>query len=831
MNQLDFTEEVTQFADVILPIPIPRLYTYRVPREFTGQLQMGARVIVQFGKTKIVTALIARIHNQPPKQYQAKYILEVLDDTPLVTRWQLELFQWISDYYMCHIGEVMNVALPSGLKISSQSKVQYNPDFEHPDLLTPREKEIIEEIKAKQSLSYDELARFADVKNVYHLIKSLIGKRAVIVFEEVREKYTPKVVRKVRLTSFFADPENLKTLIGQLEKTPKQLDILLEYLRHVPALRDPEKNTEGLLKSTFSKNDELSDSSLDTLLKKGVFESFDIVISRFAEDTGTIATMPVLSDSQQRAVQEVTQSFQEKDTVLLHGVTGAGKTEVYIHLIEQALESGSQVLYLLPEIALTTQIVVRLKKIFGERVGIYHSKFSDNERVEVWKGVLSGRFQFVIGVRSAIFLPFDSLGLIIVDEEHEASYKQYDPAPRYHARDSALVIAKMQGAKVLLGSATPSIESYHHATQGRYGLVELKERFGNASLPSIELIDIRQARKNKAMKGDFSSELLFELGGNLERNEQTILFQNRRGYSPYLTCDDCGWIAKCDSCDVSLTYHQRDAELRCHYCGHKERLPKTCPACGSTKVRTQGFGTEKLEEDLQLHFPAARIQRMDLDTTRSKTAFQQMISDFEKGETDMLVGTQMVSKGLDFDKVSLVAIFDADRMINFPDFRATERSFQLLTQVSGRSGRRSGKQGRVLIQTNNTQHPLLAKIITNDYEGFYAEEIEERQSYAYPPFSRVIRLTTRHIEQQVAEAASKKLATLLMQKLGSDRVKGPETPLVERIRNQFLFDVLLKFERNLNLKAIKEFIKETIEEVVTLKDFKGVSIVIDVDPV
>ncbi|PQA54028.1 replication restart helicase PriA [Siphonobacter curvatus] len=831
MNQLDFQEEVTQFADVILPIPVPRLFTYRVPREFAGQIQIGARVIVQFGKTKIVTALVARVHTQPPKQYQAKYILEVLDETPLVTRWQLELFSWISEYYMCHIGEVMNVALPSGLKISSQSKVQYNPDFEHPDLLTAREKEIVEEIKAKQSLTYDELARFADVKNVYHLIKSLIGKRAIIVFEEVREKYSPKVVRKIRLTSFYADPENLKALIGQLEKSPKQLDILLEYLRYVPALRDPEKNTEGTPKSTFSRNDELSDSSLETLLKKGIFESFDVVVSRFAEDTGTIATMPTLSEPQQRAVQEVTQAFQEKDTVLLHGVTGAGKTEVYIHLIEQALESGSQVLYLLPEIALTTQIVIRLKKIFGERVGIYHSKFSDNERVEVWKGVLSGRFQFVIGVRSAIFLPFDSLGLIIVDEEHEASYKQYDPAPRYHARDSALVIARMQGAKVLLGSATPSIESFYHAQQGRYGLVQLKERFGNAALPAIELIDIRQARKNREMKGDFSGELLRQLEQNLEKKEQTILFQNRRGYSPYLTCDDCSWISKCDNCDVSLTYHQRDGELRCHYCGHKEHLPRTCPACGSTKIRTQGFGTEKLEEDLQLHFPAARIQRMDLDTTRSKTAFQQMITDFEQGETDMLVGTQMVSKGLDFDKVSLVAIFDADRMINFPDFRSTERSFQLLTQVSGRAGRRKERAGRVLIQTNNTQHPILAKIIHNDYEGFYAEEIEERQAYGYPPFTRIIRLTTRHLEQQTAQAAAQKLATLLLQKVGTDRVKGPESPLVERIRNQFLFDVLLKFERNLNLKAIKEFVKETIEEVVTTKEFKGISIVIDVDPV
>ncbi|MFT4033685.1 MAG: DEAD/DEAH box helicase family protein, partial [Siphonobacter sp.] len=433
MNQLDFQEEITQFVDVILPIPVPRLFTYRVPREFAGQIQIGARIIVQFGRSKIVTALVARVHTEPPKQYQAKYVLEVLDDTPLVTRWQLELFKWISEYYMCHIGEVMNVAIPSGLKISSQSKVQYNPDFDHPDLLTPRETEIIEELKKQQSLTYDELARFADVKKVYHLIKSLIGKRAIIIFEEVREKYTPKVVRKVRLTPFYTDPESLKQLIKQLEKSVKQQDILLEYLRHVPALRDPEHNVHGLEKSVFSRNDELSDSSLDTLLKKGVFETFDIVVSRFAEETAAVTPPPTLSDAQQRAMNEVMEAFQEKDTVLLHGVTGSGKTEVYIHLIEQVLQSGSQVLYLLPEIALTTQIVIRLKKIFGERVGIYHSKFSDNERVEVWKGVLSGRYQFVIGVRSAIFLPFDTLGLIIVDEEHEASYKQYDPAPRYHA--------------------------------------------------------------------------------------------------------------------------------------------------------------------------------------------------------------------------------------------------------------------------------------------------------------------------------------------------------------------------------------------------------------
>lgn len=831
MNQLDFQEEITQFADVILPVPVPRLFTYRIPREYAGQIQPGARVIVQFGKTKVLTALVARIHPNPPKQYQAKYILEVLDDTPLVTRWQLELFNWISEYYLCHIGEVMNVALPSGLKISSQSKVQFNPDFEHPDLLTAREAEIVEEIKKRQSLTYDELARFADIKNVYHLIKSLIGKRAVIVFEEVKEKYTPKIVRKLRLTSFYADAGNLTELIRQLEKTPRQQEVLLEYLRHVPALRSPELNAHGISKSVFSKNEELSDSSLETLIKKGIFETFDIVVSRFAEDTGIIAPPPALSEAQQLALAGIVQAFEEKDTVLFHGVTGSGKTEVYIHLIEQVLASGSQVLYLVPEIALTTQIVVRLKKIFGEKVGIYHSKFSDNERVEVWKGVLSGRFQFVIGVRSSVFLPFDNLGLIIVDEEHEPSYKQYDPAPRYHARDTALVIARMQGARVLLGSATPSIESYFHATQGRYGLVTLSERFGSASLPAIELLDIRQARRNRGMRGEFSLELLQELGATLEKKEQAILFQNRRGYSPYITCEDCGWIAKCDSCDVSLTYHQREAELRCHYCGHKEPVPRTCPACGSTKVKTIGFGTEKLEEDLQLHFPAARIQRMDLDTTRSKTAFQQMIQDFEKGETDMLVGTQMVSKGLDFDRVSLVAIFDADRMIHFPDFRASERAFQLLTQVAGRAGRRKDRAGRVVIQTNNTQDPLLAKVIHNDYDGFFAEELEERRQFFYPPFTRIIRLTTRHIEQQVAQAAASRLAALLTAQLGTDRVKGPETPLVERIRNQFLFDVLLKFERNLNLRAIKEKIREVVEEVVTTKDFKGVSIVADVDPV
>ena len=451
------------------------------------------------------------------------------------------------------------------------------------------------------------------------------------------------------------------------------------------------------------------------MYKRQIFEAWDQIVSRFADADDRPVVPPVLTPLQQETYAGILAAFQQHDTVLLRGITGSGKTEIYIHLIQQALESGSQVLYLLPEIALTAQIVVRLKRIFGEKVGIYHSRFSDNERVEVWKGILTGKFQFVVGVRSAIFLPFTQLGLIIVDEEHESSYKQFDPAPRYHARDVSLIIGKMQGARVLLGSATPSLESYYQARQGRYGLVELLHRYGEARMPDFKLIDLRAARKQKAVRGEFSVELLEELDANLKRNEQTILFQNRRGYSPYLTCDDCGYIAKCDSCDVSLTYHQRDAEMRCHYCGHHEKVPRTCPACGSVKMRTQGFGTEKLEDELGLYLPEARIRRMDLDTTRSKTAFQQIISEFEEGQVDILVGTQMVTKGLDFDRVSRVAIFDADRMINFPDFRSTERSFQLITQVAGRAGRRADRHGLVLIQTANIEHPLLEKIMKNDY--------------------------------------------------------------------------------------------------------------------
>lgn len=824
----NYQEEVTQFADVILPVPVPKLFTYRVPREFAGLVTAGVRVIVQFGKTKVVTAVVAKVHNSPPKEYQAKYILEILDDVPLVTTQQIDLFHWIAEYYMCCAGEVMNVALPSGLKITSQSKVQLNPEFEYPELLTEREKEIIEELKKHSSLSYDELARFAEVKNVYHLIKSLVGKRAIIVFEEVKEKYSPKIVRKVRLNSFYEETGNLTALIGELEKTPKQLEVLLQYLRYVPALRTPELNRKGLEKSTLMKAG-ISESSLGTLVKNGVFEYFEVIISRFAdlEPTQEAASIQ-LSGPQQKAFDEILQQFQQKDTVLFHGITGSGKTEIYIKLIELALESGSQVLYLLPEIALTTQIVVRLQKIFGDKLGVYHSKFSDNERVEVWKNIISGKYQFIIGVRSSVFLPFNNLGLIIVDEEHETSYKQYDPAPRYHAKDVALVIAQKQSAKVLLGSATPSIESYFHANQGRFGLVTLKERFGNAQLPEIELVDIKYARKHRLIKGGFSGLLLEQLKLNLEKKEQSILFQNRRGYSPYLQCEDCDWISTCHQCDVSLTYHYNGQELRCHYCGHREPLPRTCAACGSHKLKTMGYGTEKIEEELQQIFPEAKVGRMDLDTTRSKTAFQTLIGEVEKGAIDILVGTQMVTKGLDFEGVSLVGIFDADKMIHFPDFRASERAFQMITQVAGRAGRRDTR-GKVIIQTNNPNQPILHQIIHNDYENLYREEISEREAFMYPPFSRLIKLTVKHFEQEIAHNAASLLALKLREKLGAPRVLGPEAPLVERVRNQFIFEVMIKLEKTIGLKGVKAFLSEQIQDVLLMKEFKGASIIPDVD--
>lgn len=829
-NTLPFEEETTVFADLILPVPIPKLFTYRVARTMSDLIKVGARVIVQFGKNRVITAVVGKLHTTPPAKYQAKYILELLDEEPLVMASQLELFRWMAEYYLCTIGEVMNVALPSGLKITSQSKVQYNPDFDYAELLTEEEVGLLEEIKKHPALSYEEIARLVEGTNINALIKSLVGKRAVILFEQVKEKYKPKIARKVRLTTAYESAAALQMLMKDLERQPKQQEVLLRYLSFIPVQNNPALNQKGLDKGVFTQEENSLSSSLNTLMKHGVFEPFEITVSRFADIPDTPTVEIKLSPSQQDAVRQIQEHFQDKEVVLLHGITGSGKTEVYIHMIKQALESGTQVLFLLPEIALTTQIVVRLRKVFGDKMGIYHSKFSDNERVEVWKGIIEGKFQFVVGVRSAVFLPFTNLGLIIVDEEHETSYKQFDPAPRYHARDVAVVMAYMHHGKVLLGSATPSLESYYHAQQSRYGLVEMFERYGNAALPEFLLIDIKLEKKQRKMKNEFSSVLLDYMQYNLEHSEQTILFQNRRGYSPYIQCEECNWIAECNNCDVSLTYHMKVAELRCHYCGHKEQVPRICPNCGSPKVKTMGFGTEKIEDELHLIYPNARVQRMDMDTTRAKNAYQQIIQDFENEQIDILVGTQMVSKGLDFGNVSVVGIFDADRMIHFPEFRASERAFQMLTQVSGRAGRRAGRPGKVLIQTHNPTQEILKWVIQNDYRTMYDTEISEREQYNYPPFTRLIKLIVKHPDRDTSQRAAAQLAEKLLAELGHSRVLGPEPPLVERVRNQFLFEILIKLEREkINFKAAKSFIQDKVTDILTDKTLKNINVVVDVD--
>lgn len=822
----------TLFAELLLPVPIPSLFTYRVPATLTEHIKAGQRAIVQFGDRRIVTGLVVRIHDQPPKKYEAKYILELLDDFPSVNELQLKFFEWMAGYYMCTLGEVMNAALPAGLKLSSESMVQLHPAFnlEESDYSFAEKELILLKRLAHETLSYSEVARFLGVKYIYSILKSLTGKNAIVLFEEVREKYKPRTEKRIRLTPAFNSNEALGELFKTLSSKPKQESVLLKYLQQVPALQDPGKNKTGIAKKELISED-ISESSLTTLIKNQVLEEFEIVVPRFELDDRYEMPVILLSEDQEKAQAEIFKCFEKHNITLLHGITGSGKTEIYISLIKKALESEAQVLYLLPEIALTTQIVHRLKKVFGSTMGVYHSKFSDNERVEVWRGVLDGKLKFVIGVRSSIFLPFDNLGLIIVDEEHDASYKQQEPAPRYNARDAVLVMAQLHHAKVILGSATPSVETYFHAEQNKYGLVKLDRRFGDAQLPQIKLADMSEERRRKTVKGEFSGLLLKGIEEALGNKEQIIIFQNRRGYSPMINCEDCGWVPKCVNCAVSLTYHQFRNSLVCHYCGYKESLPSRCPVCTSARITTVGYGTEKLEEELKLYFPEARVLRMDFDTTRSKTGYEAIIEQFEKGETDILVGTQMVTKGLDFDRVSLVGVFNADRMMHFPDFRSYERAYQLITQVSGRAGRRD-KGGKVIIQTSNPDHSVLNHILNHHYREFYSMQVTDRKQHGYPPFTRLIELTVKHIDKKICLEAATVLADELKKALVGVRILGPGEPMISKIRNQFLMSILVKIPRGKGeLSGYKALIQQKIEQALKEKKFRSARIVADVDPV
>lgn len=822
----------TYFADVALPLPIPQLFTYRIPSEFLELIKPGIRVIVSFGRQKVVTGLVDSMHQKAPEVYTAKPILDVLDAEPVVTPLQVEMMKWMSNYYLCTYGEVINAALPSGLKLSSESKIQLHPHYDWNEtdlLLDDKEVILLTALEKKDSLSYRDAAEILELKSAYRYIKSLVQKELVIIYEEVKERYKPKKIKKIRLHGdYLADEGLLDELFQELEKQPKQSDLMLFYLREVPIFQKPELNKSGIPKSSFT-DAGLSASSLKTLVKNGIMVEFEEIISRFEDESKVETTEIKLSEIQQNAQAQIFEHFTSKATVLLHGITGSGKTEIYISLIQQALDSGQQVLYLLPEIALTAQIVNRLKKVFGDRMGVYHSKFSDNERVEVWYGLMEGRFDFIVGVRSSIFLPFSTLGLVIVDEEHETSYKQFDPAPRYHARDVALYLAYLHGAKTILGSATPSLESYTNAKQEKYGLVELFERYNQASLPTINLANLTQEKKRKTNVGDFTSVLIETLNQVLEKKEQAIIFQNRRGYSNYLTCEDCGYIPDCPRCAVSLTYHQYKNQLNCHYCGHKDAVPLVCPACGGTRVHTVGIGTEKIEEELKLIFPKAKIQRMDLETTRAKYAYQNIIHDFEKGDIDILVGTQMVSKGLDFDKVSLVGVFDIDRMLYFPDFRSYERAFQMVTQVSGRAGRRD-TEGTVIVQSRSPEQGIIELIRTGDYQTFYQREMAERKKYHYPPFTRMIHLLIRSKDKKLTNEAAQRLANILKEDMGASRVLGPQEPLINKIRDKFLMDIFLKIEKKYKMEAVKDLIRNAQLELLKVKDLKSVEVVVDVDP-
>jgi len=828
----DHKERITLFADVLLPVPITNLFTYRVPFELNDVIGIGYRVIVQFGKRKIITGIVAKIHENPPEVYQAKYIIDLLDDQPIMNKHQLNLYEWMADYYMATMGEVLNVGMPSGLKLSSESKIQINPEFDFEQSIirfSDQEHQILHVLERDKIITYGEAAQILQIKSYLKVIKSLIAKEAILIFEEVKEKYTPKKETYYKLTHHWLQKEYLEELMVELEKKPKQMDVLLAYLQEVPVFKNKELNINGILKKILLDKG-VSESSLKTLEKNQVFEHFTKVIPRFIlpdRDSGYVLK---LTQQQKIVKSEILKSLEEKQTVLLHGITGSGKTEIYIDLIHDVLDQGEQVLYLLPEIALTTQIVSRLQKVFSDRMGVYHSKYSDNERVEVWKGLLSGKFPLIIGVRSSVFLPFDNLGLVIVDEEHEFSYKQYDPAPRYHARDVAQVLARIHSAKVLMGTATPSFESFYLAQEGKYGYVSLNERYGEAKLPKIIYADLTKERKQKIIKGDITSVLEEKIGQALRKNEQVIVFQNRRGYAPYISCEECAWIPKCNNCAVSLTFHMYYNQLRCHYCGHHERLPVTCPACGSTKLNTVGFGTEKLEEDLKLMFPEARIQRMDLDTTRRKFSYQKIINDFEQGDIDILVGTQMVSKGLDFDNVTLVGVFDVDRMLHFPDFRSFERTYQLAVQVSGRSGRNE-KPGEVVIQTANLKQPILYYVSRQNFLEYYNHEILERHKYKYPPFYRLIRITLKHRESAIIHKAADLLANKIKIQINKNLVLGPHEPMISKIRNFYLMEILIKIPRtNSDLARVKGNLIEAANSLKQDKAFRQVFIVFDVDP-
>ncbi len=813
------------YINVILPLPLEKQFTYEVSLEEANFLKAGMRVAVPFGKSKIYTGIVASVHENSPERYEAKPIEQILDESPVVTPHQLKFWNWLAGYYMCAEGEVLKAALPSGFLLESETLIQLSPGQEIDESVLSDEEYLIYEALLKQSsLKIKEIMQLLDKKTVLPVINKLVSKNLVVVNQELFEQYKPKLIRYVKLDQKFDSEGEMHQLLEGLSNAPKQRDVILTWFQLQSQSKKP------LQLKVLSKASGASSTTIKALIDKGILSEYFLKTDRVKFDIEESNTELTLNEWQEAAFKEVDSNLDRGEVCLLHGVTSSGKTEIYIKLIEAAISRGEQVLYLLPEIALTSQLVQRLQTYFGEQVLVYHSKYSVNERMEIYNHVLKSneKAKVILGARSSVFLPFQKLGLIVVDEEHESTFKQYDPAPRYNARDAAVVLANFHKAKVLLGSATPSLESYYNSTHNKYSRVSLNRRFGDVLMPEIEIVDIKEKYRKKQMTGHFSDRLLDEIKITLKEGEQVILFQNRRGYSPILECTTCGHSPQCPNCDVSLTFHNNSKQLRCHYCGYHMAMQKKCMACDSPDLTTKGFGTEQIETELKALLPEAKIGRMDLDTTRGKHGHQKIITAFEQETIDILVGTQMLTKGLDFRNVRLVGILNADNLLNFPDFRAHERSFQLMLQVAGRAGR-TLKRGKVLIQTYNPHHKIVQQVSVNDYEGMYKEQLEERYNYKYPPYYKLIKLSLKSRDYSKTNDAADWLA-LALQNVFKENVLGPEFPPVARIRNEYYKNILIKIPPQQSLGKTKSYINKILTSFRSIGAWRSVRVIINVDP-
>lgn len=818
------------YAEVILPLPLFGTFTYSIPTTLEGKAAVGHRVIVPFGRKKYYTGIIESITPVAPEGFEVKDISSVLDPWPVVKHPQLKLWEWIAEYYLCTAGDVYKAAVPAGLKVESETFIELNPDYEEmPDArMTDREAIIMQSLDHNGKMTPAEISKKTGLNSIESTISSMVERRMLIIAEKLIERYRPKKETLVRLAVDRNDNEAMHKVFDAVKGAKKQEMMLITLLDNLNKRQQqqlpPEVPRQHLLEQSG-----LSPAILTALASKGIVEIFTREINRFNYTGTEQGELPKLSAPQSEALDSIHRMFIDKNVTLLHGVTSSGKTEIYIHLIDYILKKGSQALYLVPEIALTTQLTRRLQKVFGKRVIIYHSKFSDNERVDIWKRMLHDPSPcVVIGARSSLFLPFSRLGLVIVDEEHESSYKQFDPAPRYNARDCAIVLASMHGAKTLLGSATPAIETYYKALNGRYGLVTLSERYEGVQLPLIEIVDLNDERRRGRISGPMSARLAMMSREAVKGGEQVILFHNRRGFAPVVVCKQCGYVPKCQNCDVSLTYHRKAGEMVCHYCGATYKLPTICPACKEPAIEVYGYGTERIEEIAESSFPGARIMRMDLDTTRNKDSYLNIINDFSLGKADILVGTQMVTKGLDFERVSLVGILNADNLINFPDFRASERAFNMLEQVAGRAGRRN-KRGLVIVQTSQPAHPILSYLQAHNYEGFYEHELEERRRYGYPPFTRVINIYLKHRDEDLLIRAAAGYAETLRHLFGN-RILGPDEPHIARIQSLYIRKIMLKVEIQASMSKVKAILRSVYEAQMADKSLRSLVVYYDVDP-